>query len=42
MEFKIDERYYAVTLTKRAKQNNFFKRFGNIKIAGYIKIRLRV
>ena len=35
MEFKIIEGYYTVTLTKRlqfVKQNNFLKRFGDIKI----------
>ena len=39
MEFKIVERYYPVTLTKRSqlcKAKQFLKRFGNIKIAGNI------
>ena len=43
MQFKIVERYYPVTLTKRhnfPKQNNFLKRFGNIKKTGNIKIKL--
>ena len=43
MQFKIVERYYPVTLTKRSqlsKVDNLLRRFGNIKIAGNIKIEL--
>ena len=43
MEFKVVERNHTATLTKRykfAKQNNFLKSFGNIKITGSIKIKL--
>ena len=43
MEFKIVERYYPVTLTKRSqlcKAKHFLKRFGNIKITGNIEIKL--
>ena len=43
MEFKIAELYYPVALKNShnfAKQNNFLKRFGDIKITGNIKIKL--
>ena len=43
MQFKIAERYYPVTLTKRSqlsKDKQFLKRFSNIKITGKIKIKL--
>ena len=44
MEFKIIGRYYPVTLTKGSqlcKAKQFLKRFGNIKITGNIKTKLR-
>ena len=43
MEFKIIERYYPITQTKRSqlcKATQFLKRFGNIKVTSNMKIKL--